>query len=64
MDVQAVVAAEHYVDGSDELDDLVIDNLAVNAQHESIGTVAGGSCKDLNIRYYRFVSSEGSPLIC
>lgn len=47
MDVQTIVAAEHCVDGSDKVRDVVIDNLAINAEHEFFCTVEGASCKDL-----------------
>lgn len=57
MDVQTVVAAEHCVDGSDEVRDVVVDNLAINAEHEFFCTVEGGSCKDLKIKYCLSVQS-------
>lgn len=43
VDVQAVVATKHQADGSGEVGDLVVHNLAVYAEHELPCTIAAGS---------------------
>lgn len=55
VDVQAVVATKHQADGSDEVGDLVVHNLAVYAEHELPCSIAAVSCKEQHISYYHSI---------